>query len=465
MVNCNYKVKIKDIQNKYTFKIFCAGYQYDDTEIWEEIAKLGDTILLTLDPSTYVLTATLKHGNTTLNTSQVDLPLEAMIVDAEYDEDTKSLIITLQNGNTRSISLVDIVSGLVNQDDFNLLKSQVEYYKKYSNALPRVTGTGTSILLNNVVEAPMSVILNPSELNQESTPTPTNPQTIHRITGNNVINIGVRNILDIRNGVAYRTSYNIINNELSLITTGTWARYEKTINVKIGQTYNFKCLYKNNTGRIKVNFFDGSTDIGGPSSSISASGTFTRTITATTDTLTVQLYSNFTDGTTGSVTYYDIQFVEGDIGDYIPYQTPTNFNINLEDLEYCKIGNYSDKFFKNTIDSEDYNSTLQLNKWYLKKNVGKISSYNGETIETTYISTTGGLDTGATIYYGLTTSTYTLLNDTLQEQLENIYNWVLSYNAQTNITQTNADLPFTINASAIYDLNKLVDRVATLETE
>lgn len=25
MANCNYKVKIKDIQNKYRFKIFCTG--------------------------------------------------------------------------------------------------------------------------------------------------------------------------------------------------------------------------------------------------------------------------------------------------------------------------------------------------------------------------------------------------------------------------------------------------------
>ena len=69
------------------------------------------------------------------------------------------------------------------------------------------------------------------------------------------------------------------------------------------------------------------------------------------------------------------------------------------------------------------------------------------------------------VYYPLATPTYTLLNDTLQEQLENIYNWVLSYKDQTNISQVNNDLPFVISATTVYDLNKLLIRVETLESE
>lgn len=67
--------------------------------------------------------------------------------------------------------------------------------------------------------------------------------------------------------------------------------------------------------------------------------------------------------------------------------------------------------------------------------------------------------------YPLVTPTYTLLNDTLQAQLNAIYEKALSYQDQTNISQVNDDLPFVIKASACYDLNKLVERVATLETE
>ena len=48
---------------------------------------------------------------------------------------------------------------------------------------------------------------------------------------------------------------------------------------------------------------------------------------------------------------------------------------------------------------------------------------------------------------------YILLNDTLQSQVENIYNWVLSYKKQTNIDQINANLPFIITATTCADLN------------
>ena len=70
------------------------------------------------------------------------------------------------------------------------------------------------------------------------------------------------------------------------------------------------------------------------------------------------------------------------------------------------------------------------------------------------------------IYYILATPTYTQITDTtLITQLNNLYNQIKSYKGQTNITQTNAELPFNIDASALYDLNNLISRVATLETE
>ena len=50
-----------------------------------------------------------------------------------------------------------------------------------------------------------------------------------------------------------------------------------------------------------------------------------------------------------------------------------------------------------------------------------------------------------TIYYPLATPTYTLLNDTLQTQLNNMQ-YALAYDTQTNISQTNNDLSFIINA-------------------
>lgn len=59
------------------------------------------------------------------------------------------------------------------------------------------------------------------------------------------------------------------------------------------------------------------------------------------------------------------------------------------------------------------------------------------------------------VYYPLATPTYILLNETLQEQLENIYNHTNSYNEQTNLSQQNNDLPFVLKLSAIRDLSTL----------
>jgi len=78
---------------------------------------------------------------------------------------------------------------------------------------------------------------------------------------------------------------------------------------------------------------------------------------------------------TGTLTLYDIQLLEGlilqtDIPDYAPYIA--------NPIEYCKIGDHADQFFKNTTDSEFYDSTLELNEWYLKKNIDKVALNGSE---------------------------------------------------------------------------------------
>lgn len=57
------------------------------------------------------------------------------------------------------------------------------------------------------------------------------------------------------------------------------------------------------------------------------------------------------------------------------------------------------------------------------------------------------------VYYAQTTPTYIHISESdypiLKAQLDNLYNNANSYNGQTNITQTNDNLPFNINASAL----------------
>jgi hypothetical protein len=58
-----------------------------------------------MNSSTYVITFTDATGAV----QTIDLPLETLLQDANYDEDTKSLIVTLQDGTTRTIPLSDLV--------------------------------------------------------------------------------------------------------------------------------------------------------------------------------------------------------------------------------------------------------------------------------------------------------------------------------------------------------------------
>lgn len=71
-------------------------------------------ISMTIDPSTYVMTTQLidgKGGNVG-SPATIDLPLESMVVGGKYDEENKSIILTLKNGQTVEFSVADLVAGL-----------------------------------------------------------------------------------------------------------------------------------------------------------------------------------------------------------------------------------------------------------------------------------------------------------------------------------------------------------------
>ena len=85
------------------------------------------TLEVAMDSSTYVLTFTCKDGTgTTISTQSIDLPLESVVVSGEYDSDTKSIILTLQNGNTITIPVSDLVDGLVDTTTFETAIQGIE---------------------------------------------------------------------------------------------------------------------------------------------------------------------------------------------------------------------------------------------------------------------------------------------------------------------------------------------------
>lgn len=106
----------------------------------------GTSISLSLNTSTYVMTLSLLNTDgTAISTQTIDFPLESVVVGASYDKTNKQITLTLQNGNTTSFSVSDLVSGLVPDsrkvngktlsDDITLTQDDVDdgtSYKRFS---------------------------------------------------------------------------------------------------------------------------------------------------------------------------------------------------------------------------------------------------------------------------------------------------------------------------------------------
>lgn len=76
--------------------------------------KYGAALSLTINSTTYVVTAQLKDqdGNNLGTAQTIDLPLESVVVSGSYDSATKEVVLTLQDGSTIRFSVADLVSGL-----------------------------------------------------------------------------------------------------------------------------------------------------------------------------------------------------------------------------------------------------------------------------------------------------------------------------------------------------------------
>lgn len=107
-------------------KVPLAPTNNDDATSKGYVDTFAKDVALSLDQSTYVLTVTLKNasgGNIVSRT--VDLPLETMVVSGSYDSVNQAIILTLKNGQTISIPVGDLISGLVSTDYL-----QANYYNK-----------------------------------------------------------------------------------------------------------------------------------------------------------------------------------------------------------------------------------------------------------------------------------------------------------------------------------------------
>lgn len=104
------------------------------------------------------------------------------------------------------------------------------------------------------------------------------------------------------------------------------------------------------------------------------------------------------------------------------------YTIDLGDIELAKVQSQKDYIYKDG------------DTWKLHKVIGKIDSYSGETITTDYVSTSGTLTNGDTVYYILDDSETTNITD---DSLINVLNMIMATVFETGTTAvsiTNADV-------------------------
>jgi len=134
------------------------------------------------------------------------------------------------------------------------------------------------------------------------------------------------------------------------------------------------------------------------------------------------------------------------IGWLYPYSLTNNaivdYNTNITKADKLLGSTYND-LYNMTVDNGI--GTFNSNSYGLVVRV-KDTTLTTATAINNYLSTNN-----ITAYYGLATPTYTKIEGTLASQLEEVYR-AKSEEGQTNISQTNDDLPFILDASALKEI-------------
>ena len=93
--------------------IAALGYIKDVSNLATKNAAIG-SLSLALDSTNYKITlsGTKVDGSAFTVQNVIDLPLESVVVDGSYNNTTKKVVLTLQNGSTVDFSVADLVAGL-----------------------------------------------------------------------------------------------------------------------------------------------------------------------------------------------------------------------------------------------------------------------------------------------------------------------------------------------------------------
>lgn len=370
----------------------------------------------------------------------------------------------------------------------------------YWETLPKVTGEGTSITLDNTKEGKMKIVLK-GNTSQEGTPTPEAPQDIHVVSGDNSIVVCGKNLFDIDSsldGKYYESD--------GTIHTATNAFGELIPISSTSVSYNIKNNSTTNVRDYLFIFDENMNRISGPrwGSTVNAGATVTLESLSTTNAKYITI--SVLGLSPSSKEQIEIQIEKGTTATTYEAYTGESYPISLGDIELCKIGNYQDYLYKDNgswylhkevrhlsltisdMDNNDnypgWNNQTQLKQDYPSANnsfgtytqyvcnIGVASGSSYATNPCLINTNTSGLlmlGTGyfhltqtqwkeqypnlvVELYYGLQTPyDEEITNTTLISQLDALET-AMSYTGQTNISQESNDLASILNATALKEM-------------
>lgn len=373
------------------------------------------------------------------------------------------------------------------------------------NQMPRVQDDGTDLELNPSLNYKLMKSDLKGNSSQDGTPTPSSPVPVKVVTGENSLVIQNANLFDINsNPLENRSSTRVGTTGYISLKKGTYTLsyvgadksyyiyYDKN-NVKIGEsnwvtgnaTFNltddYKLVFifaKQNDTNISTNDVSNIMLVKGSTAPTSYVAHQEQNYSISLG--DIKLYST-PDGTVrdyiyGSPNnwyikkYWNKFYLTGDetIQTILSYNIPIfrirNIYTTSVNFEWCSHYRYATQanLFNYAILSS-YGDSLQIrDDRFLEEGVLDTEAYAD------YLKEQYNNGVPVTIYYPSSTPTDVQITDTtLIEQLNNIYNNAHSYNGTTNITTTYAsgNEQMVIEASALMDLNSLVTRIETLESE
>lgn len=128
-----------------------------------DLKALAKSLEVSIDTTDYKITFLLKDtlGNT-LSTQVIDLPLESVVVNGSYDSTTQSIILTLDNGNTITIPVGSLISGLASETYVNnavatklskitTTTTHIQAYVKNADGTQSMIDLSSSVVANSIM--------------------------------------------------------------------------------------------------------------------------------------------------------------------------------------------------------------------------------------------------------------------------------------------------------------------------